>query len=419
MTSNTYLETAASIAAGLCRDAIWEGRRANWLGDMMEFVLGSWQVVHRSFAAELYGGTSGIGLFLARAWQATGEGVFRQTAEGAAAQALSRWDEAPPAARVGYYAGSVGIADALCQIGEAVDRQDLVEQALHTLVRHLDVEPGPYMIDVIGGVAGAIPPLLKLASRYSRPELRERAIQFGDHLLKRANRNQRHWSWTTMEPAAAGTPGQPDLTGFSHGTAGVVWALAELHKATGRAELVEGVRQGLQYEQFWYQADIENWPDFRAQTIPQPDGTLRHSCSMAWCHGAPGIALGRLRVAALTGDATIRQQAEAALRSTSRGLAVSMPGQESFCLCHGAGGNAESLIYAAEALNQAAWLDLARQTGDRGIEMYQRADRPWPCGVTGGGANPSLLIGLAGIGYFYLRLYDPARFRSVLIVPQD
>jgi lantibiotic modifying enzyme len=36
--------------------------------------------------------------------------------------------------------------------------------------------------------------------------------------------------------------------------------------------------------------------------------------------------------------------------------------------------------------------------------------------VLGGGESPNLLLGLAGIGYFYLRLHNAAEFPSVLIV---
>src|SRR5258708_24002745 len=83
------LEAAAAIGAGLARDALWDGKRCNWLGDVMELVLRSWQVVHRSYGPDLYGGTSGVSLFLARLFQITGERVFRVTAEGAAGNADS------------------------------------------------------------------------------------------------------------------------------------------------------------------------------------------------------------------------------------------------------------------------------------------------------------------------------------------
>jgi lantibiotic modifying enzyme len=410
---NPFLEAANTIGADLCRDAIWHGERCNWLGDSMEFVLGSWQVVHRSFGPDLYGGTSGIGLFLARLYQATGTDIFRATALGAVEHALSLWEEQSQATRVAYYAGSVGIADALVDIGEALDKPELVTRALSTLSSHLASEPGQYMIDVIGGIAGVIPPLLKLQARYSQPHLLDRAIALGERLLVAANRTDRGWSWTTIAP----TPGNAalDLTGFSHGTAGVVWTLLELHRKTGRRDFLDAAKHGILYEQSWYQPEIENWPDFRGQPAARPDGSFRYNCALAWCHGAPGIALGRLRAFQITQDPDMKAQAQSAIRSTARGLAASIPGQESYCLCHGIGGNAEALVLASTTLGDANYLRQASQAGLRGIELYQRAGLNWPCGVNGGGVNPSLLLGLAGIGYFYLRLYDAGRFPTVLI----
>ncbi|HYP18471.1 MAG TPA: lanthionine synthetase LanC family protein, partial [Chloroflexia bacterium] len=56
---------------------------------------------------------------------------------------------------------------------------------------------------------------------------------------------------------------------------------------------------------------------------------------------------------------------------------------------------------------------------DRGMVQYGQQRMPWPCGVMGGGENPSLMLGLAGIGYFYLRLYDPDKVPSVLMLQPD
>lgn len=42
----------------------------------------------------------------------------------------------------------------------------------------------------------------------------------------------------------------------------------------------------------------------------------------------------------------------------------------------------------------------------------RRSGAPWPCGTV---EVPGLLLGLAGIGYFYLRFADPAGTPTVLI----
>ena len=88
----------------------------------------------------------------------------------------------------------------------------------------------------------------------------------------------------------------------------------------------------------------------------------------------------------------------------------------SFSLCHGIAGNAELFLEAADVLGDAQWLGVAEAIGVRGIEYYHHARRRWPCGVQGGGETPGLLLGLAGIGWFFLRLHDRKNVPSVLLV---
>jgi lantibiotic modifying enzyme len=82
-------------------------------------------------------------------------------------------------------------------------------------------------------------------------------------------------------------------------------------------------------------------------------------------------------------------------------------GTANFSLCHGLAGNADVLLSGAEALPSLAprARRLAEAVGVAGIERYAR-DHDWPCGA-GGGETPGLMLGLAGIGHFFLRLHSP------------
>ena len=51
-----------------------------------------------------------------------------------------------------------------------------------------------------------------------------------------------------------------------------------------------------------------------------------------------------------------------------------------------------------------------------GIERYAKRGHPWPCGMNG--ETPNLMLGLAGIGYFYLRLAIPA-IPSILLLRRE
>ena len=66
------------------------------------------------------------------------------------------------------------------------------------------------------------------------------------------------------------------------------------------------------------------------------------------------------------------------------------------------------LLYGHKVLGDAA--EGAQKTAlavaDAGIERYLEREDDWPCGV-GAGENPSLMVGMAGIGHFYLRLGAP------------
>jgi lantibiotic biosynthesis protein len=401
-----FLEVAAFLGRRLCRDALWAGERCNWLGDSIELIDGEFRVAHRVLGPDLYGGTSGIALFLARLYRLTGEPLFRSTAEGALAH--SHAASLPPAQRIGFYTGLTGIAYATAAAGEAFGDQALIEKAC-TMAVESTLDVGAHtVLDVLAGVAGAIPALIDL-QRWGRHDFVAMAVRLGDHLLDAARKGDAGWSWSTL-------PGQAhrDMTGFSHGAAGIAWALLELSAATREARFLDAARQGFAYERQCFDRDRENWPDFRGTTAAPP-GNTGLNYMVAWCHGAPGIGLSRVRAWELTGEDVFRREAEAAMRTTVRML--SQPHlQTDFTACHGRAGNAELLICAGQVFDDPASRTIAESVGRYGIEAYRRKDLPWPCGVLGGGETPNLMLGLAGIGYFYLRLYAPGDIAPVLIL---
>lgn len=402
-----FYETAQSIGARLCRDAIWSGQRCNWVGASMEG-LSTWTVVQKSFGPDLYSGTSGIAVLLAELAALNGERIFRRTALAAAAQAISRLDDLPPQARLGFYSGQSGIAYALLRTGTRLGDEALVEKGLSIFEQLSTLDPAEQGLDVVSGVAGVIPPLLAIHNRFNRPNLLELAQRCATHLEQTANRTADGWSWKTID-----IPGQPqrDLTGFSHGTAGIAWAMLELHRATGEPRYRTAAEQAFRYERRWFDSAQENWPDFRGGL--QAEGL---SFSVAWCHGAPGIGLSRLRAFELTGDPECAKEAGAAVRTTTRYLQLPTTPQAGYSLCHGCAGNAEFLLEASRVLNQPEPLAAAEHAARQGVAWFEANRGAWPCGVMGGGETPNLLLGTAGIGMFYLRLAQPQRIPSVLMV---
>ena len=75
-------------------------------------------------------------------------------------------------------------------------------------------------------------------------------------------------------------------------------------------------------------------------------------------------------------------------------------------VCHGLAGNADILLYGSQVLGKGheAYLKLLHQVATNGVRKHARGGKQWPCGTRG--ETPSLMLGLAGIGYSYLRVAD-------------
>ncbi|MBV9785412.1 MAG: hypothetical protein JO264_16515 [Acidisphaera sp.] len=408
--ADRYLAVATALGDRLCRDALWDGPRCTWGGAAMEAADGEWTTIWRTAGPSLYEGTAGIALFLARLGRATGAARHLDAAGGAIAQALSRLDSVPPDAALGCYAGRLGIAFAAETVGRLCGAEPLHDEAARLAAQIAQSDLSGHESDVISGLAGAIPVLLALARRWSDASLLAAARRCGEALLGRALQHPRGWSWPASWDA-----GGPALVGYSHGTAGIAVALLELHAATGDGRFRHAADRAHDYERHWYDPVRRNWPDLRF-TGAAPGA--EPSFPVFWCHGAAGIALARLRAWAITGDPRLREEAETAIATTADTvdlLAAGAAGDANFSLCHGLAGNADVLLSAAVRLDDAEARRRAFLVGDVGLARHGAAG-VWPCGLPNGGETPGLLLGLAGIGYFYLRLHAASAVPSVLLI---
>lgn len=405
-----WLATAAAIARHLCASAYREGARCTWMGttqaaaddgDDLEFTYGT-------LGPDLYGGTSGVALFLCEVGLRTGEREALDASERAIRHALGRAALVPRPARLGFYSGTVGVAYAAARIGRALDRPEFLAGAA-ALLTDLPIDDDVSVaLDVVSGAAGAAPVLLTLADWLGEPQFRSIALRLGDRLLRSAT-PQAAGGFSWADPGDEAT-GAPDLTGFSHGAAGMGWSLFALYRATGDARILHGAEQAFQYEGSWFRGTVDNWPDFRESTAPGDPAP----CGAAWCHGAPGIGLSRVRAMAISPAEIHRADAAAALRTCVRTLeALGADPHADGSLCHGRAGLCELTLELAGALHDEHAARVALDAAAYAAECHATSPAEWPCGVARG-SNPSLMLGLAGIGYSYLRLADPT-LASVLV----
>lgn len=383
------LATAAGIGDRLVREAVWYRGQCNWVA----LDAAAECPVHRALGPALGDGTAGIALFLAQLGAATNDGEVLRTARGAIGQALARAEQV---SSDGLYAGRIGIAYAAARCGRLLGEERIVARAARLARGRPGEMPG---FDLISGAAGAIAGLLALARLLDDERLVWRAGRLGDDLAAGARRDG---SW-----APTARPRMHGLCGMARGAAGCAWALLALHTSTGVPRHRDVAERALAYERRWYDAERGDWPDLRDIERREPRGAFTPPFTTTWSHGAPGIALARLRAATILGEERYREEAAAALATT----AVSVDRDQlvagaDFTLASGLAGNAEVLLAGAEL--HPAGAALARRAGEIAASRHAASLDGWPCGVAGSGLAPGLLHGHAGIGLFYLRLHDRA-----------
>jgi lantibiotic modifying enzyme len=419
--ADPFLPAAVEIGRALCGEAIWDaaGRVCNWMGrSATEIAHFGGPVIPTSAALgpDVYGGNLGVAWFLAQLGSATGDPEFRRTSLAAAACALRQLERSPRVmtSPLSYYNGVVGVAFALERVRALTGEPTLGAHVDELLARAAAAATEPHVLDVVGGNAGAIPALLALSRSGARPAAGELAERMGEELLETAIRQGPAWSWEADKAAGPGFATVP-LTGFAHGNAGLGVALFELYAATGRRDFRDGGRGAFVYEDGLFDAAQGNWPDLR---LFGPESPQTRRFIVRWCHGAAGIALARMRAAALDLESADTYQAAAriALATTRAELDdVLMLERDDATLCHGAGGLSEVLWTGGLWLRDDALAEAARAAGQALIAKYA-ADGSWPSGVPTSGPNPSLMIGKAGIGMHFLRLYAPETVPPLLIV---
>ena len=417
MPTREFLKVADAIGQRICAQAVWHNGRCNWLG-MEPLERGSagsqLSATYRTLGPDLYSGTSGVALFLAELFAETGDPLLRQTALAAARHALARADAILPLSRLGLFSGWFGIALVAARVGILLDEADLQTHAQQLLQRVFAEERDAHEFDLMSGRAGAIAALMVLNRIFDDAGLIDFAVRLGDELIEMADKKI-GYSWESPS-----LRNHHNLTGFSHGASGAAYALLELHAATGISKYRDAASLAFEYENHWFNVETANWPDFRKDPSSPSGRKHTYPYMTFWCHGAPGIALARLRAYEMTRDEQYKADAIAALKTTRSSIESALDSWAgNFSLCHGLAGNAEVLIYGAETLsleaeeNMAAALMVART----GMERYASTNSQWPCG-THAGETPNLMLGLAGIGHYYLRLWQPS-IPSIIFLNKD
>lgn len=354
---------------------------------------------------DLYSGLPGVILFLAYLGSVTDQKRYTALAL-AGLTTMRRQVESNKAfiTSIGGFSGWGGVIYTLTHLGVLWDEPELLESA-ESLVELLpDLISKDQKPDITGGAAGCLASLISLYGCRRSQRTLAAAIQCGDRLIACAQPMEQGIGWS-----AEGS-GKIPLAGFSHGSAGIAWTLLELAALTGEERFRTAALGAIAYERSLFCLEAGNWPDLREFENTVLSGSKQQVAFMTtWCHGAPGIGLGRLRSLPHLDDSEIRAEINTALKTT---LAQGFGTNHS--LCHGDLGNLELLLQASVTLDSPQWHSQVNRLAAIILDSINKYG--WLCGVPLGVETPGLMTGLAGIGYGLLRLAEPARVPSVMVL---
>ena len=399
------IQAAQEIATDLDARAIHDADGSlNWVG--MGFVSKSERFQLQMLKDGLYDGRCGVALFLAGLGQVTQDAYFSDLALRVLHPLRQQLKVMPPEsqqrfARLTGIGGADGLGSilyGLVKVSQLLDDETCLDDA-HRLADWMtpDVIAADQQLDIIGGAAGAILGLLSLYAATGKAAVLETAIASGQHLMdQRVSDGDRPKAWKTLA--------EKPMTGFSHGAAGIAYALLRLYAVTQNADYRAAALEGIAYERSVFCPDQANWPDRRFATGREPVFAVQ------WCCGSTGIGLARLGHLEIVDSPDIRSDIELALHTTQKHGVRTIDH-----LCCGNMGRIETLYVGAQRFSRSDWhqaallqatqvVARARQTG--GYRLFANL----PNSVF----NPGFFQGVAGIGYQLLRLACPA-LPSVLL----
>ncbi len=417
---------------------------------------------------DLYSGLPGIALFFAHAGALAPKPESSERWRELALQTLDtarrRIAHNPLAlTKVGAFAGWGGWIYTLNHLGRLwkdpsliAEAEASVESLGHRLAQDRD-------FDLTGGAAGAILAVLSLPTPHPASRL-DVLRACGEHLLRHAVEVPGTQAvevpgttvastvevpgtteagtvevpgtaeTSTLEPMLGWPPpqggGEIPLTGLAHGSTGIAWALTRLANVTGESRYLRAAEQTLAYERSTFDPKTSLWRDVRLDRL-QGESKAEAPQFFAWCHGAPGIALGRLglledaQLALSAGRGRLRSDLLESdlLKSDSQSVlqselnsALEATESQGFggghCLCHGDWGHVDLLLEAARRLNKPELAERAAVWAHRLLQQGRSVG--WRSGISFDTELPGLMTGLAGIGLGLLRAAYPDRVPSVL-----
>lgn len=380
-----------------------------------------WETIDSNFDSKLefsakegsYSGTSGIAMYLLQLYRYTKDEKYLNEAESAiqwtVASAMDSHSH-----NYSFYTGRMSVVQVLLSFYEATGQRWYLDSACK-LASGIDsfISNEGALCELLNGISGALIGLLRLHTACGDDSVLNSIRICTEQLLDKAvvtPRGQLFWDRHNMNVAP--------LCGLSHGNSGIGYAFLELGFFFNNPSFYWIAERAFQYENAHWNRKTKNWRDLRSLyrvNSERYDTDFRNqefdvfyeSQDMAaWCHGAPGIGLSRLRAYELTKKPMYLVDLQRAMMKTKQVTKF----MRTATLCHGKAGNASLFIEAYKQTKRPEYLKLAMDVA-HDIVLSREKDGFYASGHNISSElqqeDNSLFMGNAGIGYFFLQIVQP------------
>lgn len=229
----------------------------------------------------------------------------------------------------GAYSGESSIVYTYILLYEWSHEVEYLEQAqkhADIVLKLLDTDVA---YDIVSGNAGAAQVFLKLYNITLNSRYLNGAKEAVESMQRASVKMESGVGWKVDEKV-------PPMAGMAHGNSGILLPVAGLWKITGENKYQQLAKNIWLYEDSLFDEECSNWVDMR-QTEKNTDKTG----AVAWCHGAGGVLLSRIKCYRQVGELMdevwkkeFKKDIERAYDKLNHYWR-----RDSWCLCHGSAGN--------------------------------------------------------------------------------
>jgi len=277
VTQESFLNLAATLASRLESTVVS-------LGDWFKTTPSS-----SSWRLCVYDGLGGVLIAFSALARASSDSHYESFSSKLASALCTEYLTGKRSITMGGLAGDFSLVYALSFAAVALNDAAMLSYAGDIIAATTLIPEEEDKIDVMFGSAGALLCLVSYTEAQQllhgdsashegvTPQVRDLITELSDRLARLFDGH--HWNTDY-------------LTGFSHGNAGIAYALLRAYEATKVEKLLATAEQAFEFENSFFSQDENNWR--RSLRVPQHNAPMVfEEFSWSWCHGAPGILLAR------------------------------------------------------------------------------------------------------------------------------